>query len=423
MAVSLSRLLNRPVWNMQGQSIGRCKDLLVRQGDESTPLLRALVITRPDGGTAMADDMIAGSAISTLAPAIILNTNDPEPYKPLGNELSLRDQVLDRQIVDVEGRRVVRVNDLELTRMGKEGRFYLTGVAVGPSSFLRRLGVEQATGQIAGLLGRQIREHVIPWGDVASVQPDAPIRLRVTRERIGQINPVDIAEIVSDLDHQEGVALLSMLDNETAADTISEVAPELQPSLLAALPPERAADVLEEMDPDDAADLLGALDETAREDYLELMEDQESLDVVKLLAYPENTAGGIMTTEYATCPTGLRAGEALDHLRSSERAREDETLYYIHIVDAHGRLHGVISLRDLVLADPDAPLDAIMASDPITVEPLMPQTEVARVVAKYNLLEVPVVDEDKIMHGIVTVDDAIDAVIPTAWKKRLPRIY
>ncbi|MBC7237594.1 MAG: magnesium transporter [Chloroflexi bacterium] len=419
MVAYLSRILDQPVWNNQGQRIGRCRDVLVLERDEGAPIVRAIAIVRED----KSEGYVPASQISTLTPAIILKEAEPKSYEPRGNELRLREQMLDRQIVDVEGRQVVRVNDIEFAYDSKKDTYYLTGVAVGPTSLLRRLGIEEAGRRFAGLLGKPLAERVIPWWQVAPVQPDAPIRLRVTRDKIEQINPVDIADIVSELDHSSGVALINMLDDEVAADTISEVAPELQATLLAGLPPERAADVLEEMDPDDAADLLATLPETTREDYLELIEDEDSVELAKLLTYPEDTAGGIMTTEFATCPLGLRAGEAIEYLRRSERAQEDEALYYVHIVDEEGKLRGVVTLRDLVMADPSTPVEQIMVTNPITVDPLTPQREVARVVAKYDLLEVPVVDQEGVLQGIVTVDDAIDAVIPTAWKKRLPHFY
>ncbi|MBN1400024.1 MAG: CBS domain-containing protein [Anaerolineae bacterium] len=153
------------------------------------------------------------------------------------------------------------------------------------------------------------------------------------------------------------------------------------------------------------------------------MEEEESDEVERLLAYPEDTAGGIMTTEFTLLPAGLTAGEALALLRSSERAREDEIMYYVHITDEDGRLRGVVSLRDLVMADPAASVEGLMETHPIAVEPETSQRDVARLVARYDLLAVPVVDAEGVLQGIVTVDDAIDAVIPTAWKKRLPRFF
>ncbi len=419
MPTYLSQLIDRPVWNAQALRLGKCQDVLVVETDQGSPMLRALQMLREDG----TETFIPTSQISTLSPAIILTVVSPNAYEPRGEELYLRRQVLDRQIVDVEGHRLVRVNDLQLAKGAQNGRYYLVGVSVGTSSLLRRLGVEELGRRVMLALGRPLREQVISWQDVASVQADAPIRLRVTQDKISQINPVDVADILSDLDRSSSVTLLNILDDETAADVMSEMEPELQMSLLASLAPERAADVLEEMDPDDAADLLASLEETQRESYLELMEHPESVEMVKLLAFPEDTAGGIMTTEFTTLPMGYRVDDALAYLRKSPQAQEDETLYYLHVVDDQNRLKGVIALRDLVMAEPEALVDDIMEQNVITAEPLMPQQEVARIVARYNLLEVPVVDPEGVMQGIVTVDDAIDAVIPTAWKKRLPRFY
>jgi len=419
MATYLSQVLDQPIWNAQAARLGKCVDLLVLETDHGAPMLRAILMAAEDGSQLY----IPGSQVSTLSPAIILSVVTPQPYELRGDELYLRRQVLDRQIVDVEGRRLVRVNDLQLTRAESTGRYYLTGVAVGTSSLLRRLGVENLSGRVLRAFGHELTDQIIPWQDVAPVQADAPIRLRVTQDKIRQLNPVDIAEIIGDMDRPSGVTLLNILDDETAADTMSEIEPDLQMSLLMSLPPERAADVLEEMDADDAADLLASMETEQRENYLELMEDPDSVEMVRLLAFPEDTAGGIMTTEFTTLPMGYTAAEALSYLRQSSRAQEDETLYYVHVVDEENRLRGVLSLRDLVLADPNIPVDAIMDTDPITVSPLAKQDEVARIVARYNLLEVPVVDEEGVIQGIVTVDDAIDAVIPTAWKKRLPRFY
>ncbi|HEC34467.1 MAG TPA: magnesium transporter, partial [Chloroflexi bacterium] len=303
------------------------------------------------------------------------------------------------------------------------GHLCLVGADVGTMGLLRRLGVERPARVLFVALRRQVPEAVIPWENVAPLQADEPIRLRVSRERIGKLHPADIAAIVSDLDWRTGQALIEALDDETLADTLEESPSDLQVAVVNFLEPERAADILEEMGPDEAADLLADLpDETSRH-LLELMEDEDAADVRRLLAYPEDSAGGIMTTEFATVPEGLTAGQALDYLRQSEAAREDEALYYVYVTDRAGRLRGVVSLRDLVMCAPDMPLADVIESDLVTVNLYTPQHDVAHLVAKYDLLAVPVVDEKGILHGIVTVDDAIDAFIPTAWKKRLPRFF
>ncbi len=419
MATYLSRILGKPVWDAQGERLGRCVDILVAEVETGFPPLRAIAL----GNKKEEEHLIAAEHIAWLSPSIILNTSAPPAYEARGDELWLARQVLDRQIVDTEDRRLVRVNDLQLARVGPDGRYCLAGVDIGGLGLLRRLGVEGLAVTLCKALRREPPRAIIPWEDVAPLQADEPIRLRVSRDKISELHPADIAAIVSELDRPMGQALLQTLDNGTIADTMQEIEPELQVTMLGTLPPERAADVLEEMGPDDAADLLADLSPVERVKLLKLMEVEDATEVRKLLAYPEDTAGGIMTTEYATIPIGLTVGKALDYLRQSPAVQEDEALYYVYIVDEAQKLQGVIALRNLVLATPAIAVREIMDDEPIVVDPLTPQSEVARIVAKYNLLAVPVVDADHVLHGIVTVNDAIDAIIPTAWKKRLPRIF
>lgn len=316
----------------------------------------------------------------------------------------------------------MRVNDLQLMRM--RDQFCLTGVDVGLQGLLRRLGLRRPVEAAAQFLGRSLPSSVIPWADVAPLQPEEPLRLQVSRDRITRLPPADIASILNDLDLQTGHALATTFSDETLADTLEESPADVQVALLSRLPPGRAADILEKMDPDEAADVLADLSRETSSELLGLMEDDEAEEVQGLLRYPEDSAGGIMTTEFARIPYRLSIGEALEYLRRSPEAREDEVLHYVYLTDEAGVLRGVISLRHLVMAPPDAPLGAYSDDDPVTVNPYTPQKEVAYLVAKYDLLAVSVVDEhsDELL-GIVTVDDAIDAVLPTAWKKRIPRFF
>jgi len=416
--IFLSELRGKPVWDTAGEQIGKCVDLLVADLEHPFPAVTSIAVQTADGVR-----YININQVGWLWPSILLEVKaaDLLPYEPAPHELRLAESLLDRQIVDAEGRRVVRVNDVQISRA--EDKFILSGVDVGFGGLVRRLGLTRPTKAILSALNRPIPELIIPWEDVAPLQMQEPLRLRVSRERIGKLHPADIAAIVSDLPPQTGQALIEALDDETLADAMAEIPEEMQVAVLSRMGPERAADILEEMAPDEAADLVAELPAEKSSAILGLMADEESEDVQQLLAYPEDRAGGIMTTEFATVPEGLTAGEALDWLRSSEEAREDETLYYVYVVDHQGSLKGVISLRDLVLVAPQTPVADLMHADPITVDPLTPQAEVAHLVAKYDLLAVPVVDENNVLLGIVTVDDAIDAVLPTAWKKRLPRFF
>lgn len=413
----VSQLKGKQIWDAWGAPVGRCTDVLVSSPDHAFPPICALALR--DAGL----QFVTAEQISGLYPGIILTVPREEikPYTPRGDELWLIDRVLDRQIVDTEGRRVVRVNDLQIAKV--RDRFCLTGVDVGGLGLLRRLGVERPAGALMRLFKRPLPEGVIPWEDVAPLHREDPLRLRISRDRISQLPPADIAAIFNDLDRQTGQALIASLDDETLADTLEEVPTDLQVAMMAHLEPERAADILEEMPPDEAADLLADLPAQASDQLLQLMEEEDAQDVRALLAYPDDSAGGIMNTEFAVVPIGLRAGEALDHLRSSEQAQDDEAMYYVYTVDEKRHLHGVVTLRDLVMAPPSSALSDLIERDPVVVQADTPQKEVAYLVAKYDLLAVPVVDEAGELLGIVTVDDAIDAVLPTAWKKRLPRFF
>jgi Mg2+ transporter MgtE len=205
------------------------------------------------------------------------------------------------------------------------------------------------------------------------------------------------------------------------ADTLEEVEPEFQAELVEHMPDEKVADVLEEMEPDEAADLLGDLPKERKEELLALMEKEEAADVRKLLAYDDDTAGGIMTTDYAAVKPDLTAANVIKVLRGL--ADKVDTLFYIYVVDDANRLVGVFSLNNLILAAPGQMVSDFMAERVISVNLNDDQETVAQTVAKYDLVAVPVVDDQQQLHGIVTADDALDKVIPTAWKKRLPRFY
>jgi Mg2+ transporter MgtE len=313
----------------------------------------------------------------------------------------------------------VRVNDLELTRVN--GSIYVANVDISGVGLLRRLGL----GSLADRLSARPRPSELPsiisWDNIELLASDQPMRLKVPTSKMSELHPADLAEILSDLTRQEGSKILETLDIETLADTLEEVEPDFQVSLIERMTDDRVVDVLEEMAPDEAADLLAELPHDRKHELLELMEDDEAEDVRKLLTYPEDTAGGIMNTEYFIVPAYFNAEQVMERLR--ETAPEAETIYYIYVADQDEHLLGVFSLRQLVLAKPDALVIDFMEKRVVTVDLMDSQEDIAQVVSKYNLLAVPVVDGEKRIHGIVTADDALDKIIPTAWKKRLPRFY
>jgi magnesium transporter len=356
-----------------------------------------------------------------FAPAIPLSRRlkDIVPFQPESQDLYLVRDILDKQIIDTDGLRVVRVNDLDLARVGAQ--FYVANVDVGGLGLLRRLGLAKAAQQVASRLGRRLPAGEISWDDVELLPGDQPMRLKVPGAKMAELHPADLAEIISDLSRSESNRFLESLDVKTLADALEEVEPDFQASLVESMSDQRVADVLEEMAPDEAADLLAELPEDRSQELLKLMESEEAEDVRKLLAYPEDSAGGIMNTEFVTVRPDLTAEQTMVLLR--ETANEAETIYYVYVTDEVNHLEGVFSLRDLVLTRPETRVEEFMARRVISVNLEDSQEDVAQAVTKYNLLAVPVVDAEGRMHGIVTADDALDKIIPTAWKKRLPRLY
>lgn len=414
----LSELNYKPVADSDGETIGKLTDLIaIRRGEVAHPEVVALVVRRHEGTLILP----ISEVLTLFAPAIPLRhrVNDIQTYQPGEQDLYLARDVLDKQIIDTDGVRVVRVNDLDLVRVND--RYYVANVDIGGLGLLRRLGLARTVQRLSGRFKVAMPPGIISWDDVELLSENQPMRLKVPSHKVGELHPADIAEILSDLSRAEGSRLLQSLDVEMVADALEEVEPDFQVSLVQGLPDEQVADILEEMAPDEAADLLAEFPDERSAELLELMEDDEAEDVRKLLTYPEDSAGGIMTTEYVTVPPDLTAEQTIAHLRAT--AYEAETIFYVYVTDAENRLIGVFSLSDLILAQPPTPVMEFMHQRVVSVGLTDRQDEVAQVVAKYNLLAVPVVDERGRLHGIVTADDALDKIIPTAWKKRLPKMY
>jgi magnesium transporter len=410
----LSEIIGRPVTDLDGRPVGKLKDVIVRPWAEFPhPLIEAVAIQEKDGVHYLPFAAVA----ALLSPVIPLKyrMDEAPAFELKDDDVLLSRDVLDKQIIDTDGARVVRVNDVEFVRVN--GTIYVSNVEVTWLGVLRRLGF----GKLAGFLGRHLKLQSISWEDVELLRRDQEMRLRVPAEKLHDLHPADLAEIVSDLNKLESGQLLDALDVKHLADTLEEVEPEFQAELVENMPDEKVADVLEEMEPDEAADLLGDLPKERKEDLLALMEKEEAADVRKLLAYDDDTAGGIMTTDYAAVKPDLTAANVIKVLRGL--ADKVETLFYIYVVDDSNHLVGVFSLNNLILAAPGQLVSDFMAKRVISVNLKDDQETVAQTVAKYDLVAVPVVDDQDQLHGIVTADDALDKVIPTAWKKRLPRFY
>ena len=241
------------------------------------------------------------------------------------------------------------------------------------------------------------------------------------KQKIEKIHPADIAEIMEQLSVNESINFFHCLDHETAADVLKNISPERQISLMDDMNGKHAAEILDKMNPDHAADIIGDSTKEKAEELLNLMESKESEDIIKLLKYPKNTAGGIMTTEYAHVNQDLTSSEVIESLH--EMAKHVETIYYIYVTSPTEDLLGVASLRDILLADSDKKIKDFMQTLLIKADILEDLNEVAHKIAKYSLLAIPVVENDIKLKGIITVDDVVDIISPEVWKKKSPKIF
>ncbi len=409
----LSEIMKKTVIDLDGNKIGKFKDFIVSV-NILYPLVEAVSIRTSD----KRDILVPWEDIDHINKEIKLKVKfgDINEYKLKKRDIKLVDEVLDKQVVDLEGKKIRRINDLQLSTT--RGYYRLIGVDISFKGILRRLGLEK----IASSLKINLQEDYISWMDVDVLESDiSRLKLKVPEYSLKKLHPADIAEIVDQLSINDSITILNSLDDEVAADALEEISPERQVSLFEEMETKRAADILEEMSPDDAADLIGELSDDRAQELLDLMDPEEAKDVESLLKYPEDTAGGIMTTEFAAVKEGLTARQTLNALR--KMAKEVESIYYIYVLSDSNSLVGVMSLRELLLTEPEQKITEVMHRDIISVDVMEEEHDVAKKIAKYNLLAVPVVKDENKIQGVVTVDDAIDIVLPTAWKKHVPRMF
>ncbi len=424
----LTQILNKKVVSQDGSVIGRIVDAVATPGGR-LPELDALILRTANGElclpySAFTFETDPGGAKGTgIIPGDIrlrMPISEITPYQPKDDDLRLRRDILDKQIVDIGDYRVVRVSDVRLAQTGD--RYTLVGVDASFRATLRRLGaISKPLEAAAKYLHRPLRSNLIAWDDVQTLEPGSAggrIRLKVSHDKIARLHPADIADIVEQLSPQQGAEVIEHLDTETAADAMAEAEPDVQVQIMQQLDDETRSDIIEEMEPDEAADLLEDLPNHLSDDLLDQMEPEDAQDVKDLMAYDEDTAGGLMTTEFVAIRANLTCQQTIDHLR--ELAPKAESIYYVYVTDEEARLVGILSLRDLVISPPQTPVRSIMVGNVIHVYDEDHADQVAQVIGRYNLLAVPVVDPDERLLGIITVDDTLERLLPPERRRRLP---
>lgn len=419
---SLTRLQSRPVVDSRGREVGTLKDLIVLFRGIHPRVSKVSIARMGEEDWVLPWEAFADMTETPTGLSFVLDRPQEgvTPTDLRADEMALGRNILDKKVVDTHARRVVRVNDVQLE--WRDDGYHVVAVLAGMHSLLRRLFPEQLLRWAATSFGLQVPHEVVSWDHVEPIETELTrARKQAVYTKLAQLHPADIADIMEELNPSERAAILNALDAKTAVEALTETDPEVQAGLIRMLDPEKASDMLEMMEPDEAADILGDLPHAKVRELLQEMEPSEAEDVVELLEHEEDTAGGMMTTEYVAFPPEATVGQTLEKLRAM--AGEVETIYYLYVTDPSEQLLGVASLRELMIARAEQRLDEIMTTQIITVKADAPLREVAETLSKYNLTALPVIDAEGKLEGIVTVDDVLDDLIPMIWKQRAAKKY
>ena len=409
----LSSRLGKTVINDLGQEIGTLYDLVMVPG-ETFPVVSHLLIRSKQGICTVSWHQVSlfNRAVISISRATV---NNLPPYETAEGEILIKRDILDKQIVDVDGAKVVRVNDVKL------GRFldYLCifSVDVGFRGLLRRLGYERLGESVARLLGKQIPTSEISWQFVQPLEMHTSrLALTVARDQMKELHPADLADIIEQIPVTNIQTLLSSIDTETTGDTLYELEPEFRNMLIEQLGSEQASDILEEMAPDEAADVLADLPEEKAQELLGLMEADEAEEIQELMEHEEDSAGGLMNSEFLVLTSDMTIAEALRQVRLV--APDVETVYYAYMLDQEDHLEGVVSLKDLLVNPSDSPITDIMVDNVKSVKIDAEPEEIYQILTKYNLIAVPVLDEEEKMAGIITVDDILQHFLSLITRRK-----
>ena len=414
-SLALSELEDMNVVDAAGAQIGELLDVVALCASETAVISGFFIECDGDRQLRVSWAQVAEVDIDAEQLRLSCSAVELEPASLRSDELALVDSVLDNQVLDMRRRVFVRVQDVILT--AGDGELIVRGVDASSGALARRFGLRFLSRRLPRRSG-----DLVPWQDVNLIS------LRLSRlnfveafGELAELHPADIADVVSQVGPRERAAVLAALNPGLAADTLQEMEEGLRTAALQEMPLARAVAVLEQIETDEAADILSELPDDLAQELLARLPDEREEDLRELASHPEHTAGSLMSTEFITLPVATSAGAALEWIRR-ERP-EQHAMTYLYLLDEEGRLVGVASLRDLVLAEPDRAVAEIMEDDIVDIAADVDEEEVGRIMTKYDLLAIPVVDGDRRPLGIVTLDDALDAVLPADWKQRLPRLF
>jgi magnesium transporter len=386
--------------------LGRVRDAAI------VPLIHPARIDRYLVGAGSSWLSVRYDQISTIAfEGIQLSNEKLYPYHSDEYMLRIQRDLLDQQIIDVNGRKVVRVTDvsLEVVRHERDS-LMLIEVDVGVRSIVRRLLQGLVPPRWIRKIQRPITPNSIRWDmcNIVEADPLRRLRLNISNEKLEQLHPADLADIVEELGPAEREAIFETMDSEVAADALSEIDPKMQASILESLEPEVAADIVEEMSPDEAAHALSELEEETTAEILDEMEKEPQSEVQELLEYHEGTAGGMMNTEAIVLPDDIVLDEAMVSLRQHEDLLENT--HVLFLADPGGKITAVVPLARLFLADGSTKLKELGLEPLVSTTVDEKQNRVTELFDKYNLLALPVLDDDGTLAGVITADDVISVL-------------
>ena len=409
--IYLSSVIGRSVINSNGDKIGILRDLIMVPGEVFPEVSHIVIKSRRGIKT------LPWSEVS-LFTHVVISTDSVKPhhlvtYLPGEGDILVKRDLLDKQIVDVDGAKVVRVNDIKLGKLNL--KLCIFSVDIGFRGLLRRLGYERFGERFARAIKRDIPQSEISWEYVQPLEANSSkLALKIARDQMNEMHPADLADIIENIPIQNIRTVLNTIDAETTGDTIYELEADMRNVVINQLNDEQVTDILEEMEPDEAADVLSDLPEGKAQELLDMMDREDAEDIQELLEHEEDSAGGLMTPDYFRLSSQITIGQALEHLKGC--ANDVETIYYGYIVDIYDRLEGIISLKQLLMNPPETHITDIMEENIKFVHVDAEPEDILETLAKYDLIAVPVLDSDDRMAGIVTVDDVLAHYLPQIIK-------
>lgn len=402
----LSLIIGKKFYSPDGKPLGKIKDLAIDYSQDKPIIFAAKC--RINKKTRILD--FSKFLVVKAEERFIISCNEIIDISLENNKsvLMLAQGVFDKQIVDINGRKLVRVNDIRIVFVPSGA--YVIAVDVGVEGLVRRLGLSSTLSHWLGNIGITIPTHFILWDEIQAYDfAESDIRLSTSYAKLQTLHPSDLADIIEDMDKAARTKVFSSLDEEKAADVLEEMESKAQVQIVESLPKEKAADVLEKMPAHEVADIMEELSPAKAEELLKEMENESSEDVRKLLAYEEKHVGSFMSSDYIAFNKNMTAGDAINELR--KRKPEQEELYTILVVDNHERLVATVTLRDLVIADPQTPLHQFMNIQLITVFDDDNVKSLAEIISKYNLLAIPVINDSSRIQGVVIIDDVVEELV------------